>query len=117
MSEVLDGRTYWYAASMEAPLNETHAAYLLPNYDEFVSGFRDNTGAWEPIPADHWMFYHMVVIDGRIVGTWKRTLSKRAVLVEWNAFELPTPVQEDAVAAAAAKYGAFLGLPAQLERV
>ena len=52
-----------------------------------------------------------MVIAGKVVGTWKRTLTKKAVRVEVQAFEALNPAQQDAIQAAAQEYANFLELP------
>jgi hypothetical protein len=46
-----------------------------------------------------------------LAGTWKRTLKKDSVSLETNTFERLTKTESRAVAAAARRYGDFLGLP------
>ena len=52
-----------------------------------------------------------VVIGGKVVGTWKRTLGKKAVRVEVQPFEAFSPAQEQAIQAAAQEYANFLDMP------
>jgi hypothetical protein len=52
----------------------------------------------------------IVVVDGRIVGTWKRTIRKRDVLVEVNIIERLDDAEGRAVTSAIHEYGDFLGL-------
>lgn len=56
----------------------------------------------------------MYIVDGQIVGTWKRTLKKDAVVIEMNIFTPLTDAEEQAVDVAAHQYVAFLGLPVVL---
>jgi hypothetical protein len=53
----------------------------------------------------------VIVIDGRIVGTWKRTLGTRSVRVATRFFDRPSRRDERAVLAASRRYAAFHGLP------
>src|SRR4026208_2614736 len=55
-------------------------------------------------------FDNLIVIDGMLVGSWKRTLSKREVSIETNFNTRLTKAEERAVAAAVAEFGKFLGL-------
>jgi hypothetical protein len=48
------------------------------------------------------------------VGTWKRTFSKEAVIIEKNLFRPLTQPENRAVASAADQYGRFVGLPVEL---
>ena len=57
---------------------------------------------------------YIVVVDGQVVGTWRRTLSRAAVSLEFNLFTLLTERQSQAVALSAQRYGEFLELPVTL---
>ena len=54
------------------------------------------------------MFKPTIVIDGQVVGTWKRTLKKTTVTIELQPFNPLSDVESEAVATAAETYGAFL---------
>ncbi len=54
----------------------------------------------------------IVVVDGQVVGTWKRTLKKDAVVIETEIFASLTAAESRAVATAIDQYAAFLQLPA-----
>ena len=57
---------------------------------------------------------HVIVVDGQLVGGWKRTLAKTAVVVEVRLLvDLRAP-EHTAIIAAARAFGAFLGLPVEL---
>jgi hypothetical protein len=53
-----------------------------------------------------------VLIDGRAVGTWKRTLKRDSVFIETNLWTTLKRAERDALDEAARRYGEFLGLPA-----
>ena len=57
---------------------------------------------------------YVIVVDGRIVGTWKRTLSRASVVIETNPFRRLTRAEKGAVFEAAQKYGRFQDLPVSL---
>lgn len=58
---------------------------------------------------------YVILIDGQIVGSARRTLQKRAVTIETRLFLPLTEAQEQAVAVAAQRYGEFMGLPVALQ--
>jgi hypothetical protein len=60
------------------------------------------------------MFKPIIVIDGQVVGTWKRTLRKTKVLMNLDPFEPLSSTQMEAAAAAAEPYGRFLELPVEI---
>jgi len=118
--EVINGRTYWFAASMTTTKVSRQAAYLLPNYDEYIVGYTDRSAIFDSSHVDKLdarsnpLFQHTLVINGQVAGTWKRTLKKDAVIIELNPFAPLTKSEKQAVSAAAKKYGEFLELPVAL---
>ena len=55
-----------------------------------------------------------IVLDGRVIGTWRRTLARASVAIELDLFETPTRRARQAIAAAAQRYSAFLGVKASV---
>lgn len=114
--ETLDDRTFWW--SPETPTMDVQKApptvYLLPNYDELLLSYQEGSriaGTDDYIQAiDRGdVLSHTLMIDERIAGTWKRTIQKgRADLVA-KPFHALSNDEQQAFAAAAEQYGAFLG--------
>jgi hypothetical protein len=58
-------------------LKEARGTFLLPGFDEFVLGYGDRSAVLDPafatriVPGGNGMFLSTVVVDGRIVGTWR----------------------------------------------
>lgn len=110
------GETYWCAATPLPTPTSGDRAFLLSTYDEFLVGYssfdalRRGGRSAEEVGA----YDSTLVIDGRVVGTWRRVIHKAAVLVTVTPFVPLSESQRMAVAAEAERYGAFLGLPARL---
>ena len=122
VSEVLNGQTYWFASSLApAPLRETSlTAHLLPNYDEYFIGLKDRSAIGELARqsglADNStaLMAHIIILDGQIVGGWRRIIKKDAVVVQLNLITTLTKAEKQAIAVAAEQYGKFLGLAINL---
>lgn len=118
----VDGLSYWHAPTAPPADIASTTAWLLPAFDEYLLGYRERQAVLDPkfatriVPGGNGMFKPMIVIDGRVVGTWQRTLRKTKVLLKLDPFERLSPPQRDAVAIAAEPYGRFLGLPVELSR-
>lgn len=118
--EVIEGKEYWFVSTVQLTDSTVPVAFLLPNYDESIASYQDRSAAVDPIYTQMWdrgnaIFSHHVVIDGQIIGSWQRTLSKRAVTVEVRPFRTLSTAEAHAVAVAASRYGEFLGLPLVLQ--
>ena len=114
-----DGATLWLPATRPAR-SSFATAYLLSLYDELISSYKDRRAMVEPRHAKKIVgmgnaLTAVIAIDGRIVGTWKRKVSARAVTIHTRPFEPLPRAEARAVAAAARRYGEFLGLPAILD--
>ena len=121
LHEEIDGKTYWFDSSVAPATEESPTAHLLPNYDEYFIGFKDRSAIGEVaklvgIKANEPSFIaHVIILDGQLVGGWKRTLRKDAVQLEFKLITKLTKGQLRALDRAAGRYGDFLQLP--VERV
>lgn len=95
-------------------------AYLLPGFDEYLLGYKDRSVVLDPthatkvVPGGNGIFKPIIVIDGRVVGTWKRTFKKDRVAIALQPFNALSEAEARAVAAAAERYGTFVNLPVAL---
>ncbi|MCI0574310.1 MAG: winged helix DNA-binding domain-containing protein [Myxococcaceae bacterium] len=117
---------YWSEASPAttnpAPARSDRTAHLLPNYDEYFIGFKDrrailnrSMSAADLAARSSAFLAHVIAIDGQLVGGWKRTLKKTAVVIELEPVARLTKADHRAITRACAKFGTFLGLPAEVE--
>jgi len=120
MSEDINGQTYWFPESAPPEKIKTPTAYLLPNYDEYFIGFKDRSAIGEVAKRagikgdDPALIAHIIILDGQIVGGWRRTLKKDEALVETSLLTKLTEAEERAIADAAERFGKFLGLAVSL---
>jgi hypothetical protein len=98
------------------PARDAPRVHLLSIYDEYVSSYRDRSAIVSP---DHGRrlvnqgaaLVWAIVLDGQIVGTWRRVVARGRVTIEPTLFVRFSRAERDALGAAARRYGAFLGLP------
>jgi Winged helix DNA-binding domain len=117
----VDGQVYWTAGPAAKAPASVHLAHLLPIYDEYVVSYRDRTAVPHGpsmIPsgtgAGYVTFQHALVIGGQIAGTWRTSRSSRGVAIAATALRRLLPGERRALAAAADRYGRFLGIPVEL---
>lgn len=115
---VIDGQTYYFSASMPPAAEPPEAAFLLPTYDEFLIGFSsfDKSRTGGQAISQKVVFDSMIVIGGQIVGSWRRIFKKGAVVIELAPFAPLTAAEDAAIAAAAQRYGDFVGMPVDIEK-
>ena len=90
--EIVEGKEFWHVPSSRRPVEHTStAAYLLPPFDEFTVGYKDRSAALHRRDAGYAqsgaMIGPVVVVNGMVVGTWKR--STGAAHCERRAHVLP----------------------------
>ncbi len=118
----IGGRTYWSRENRppRGPASGV-TAHLLPKFDEYTVAYVDRTTLLdehavtklsEPCDA---IFNNVVLVNGRVVGTWKRTLAKASADITLTLFRELESAERRAVDAAAARYGRYLGRSAQVE--
>jgi hypothetical protein len=114
---VVEGVRYWSGPGREPALPGVH---LLPSFDEYLVGYRDRSAATTKEsmglvnPGANGIFHAVVVVDGLVRGTWRRAFDKGHVVVTVTAIDAFTERRRRDIAAAAARYGAFHGMPVQL---
>lgn len=94
-------------------------AHLLPGFDEYVIGYRDRSALLsseqtKDVLSSNGIFHPILVIDGRVYGTWKVRRSKGDVLIEVRPFARLSPQEVRYLEDAATEYGGFKGLSASV---
>jgi Winged helix DNA-binding domain len=113
----INDRDNWYPRDSK-PLNvPASTVHLLPNYDEYGIGYKDRSAFYDPAQAQlsgsrgNPVFRHLVVVNGKMMGTWDRALKGKAVSVAASLFA-PLPKKVHTVLAKTMKaYAKFLGVP------
>jgi hypothetical protein len=113
----VDGFTYWCADRRTPKADASPRAYLLPNYDEYLIAHKDrhlvvSRGSGDGVTRIKDPFVHHIVIDGRLAGSWTRTVKGGSVAVECAMYARPNADVARAIDAAASRLGQFLKLPA-----
>jgi hypothetical protein len=116
---VLAGKGYWSGPGRIAPRSpRTPRVLLLPGYDEYTVAYKDRspllTSPSKSLGTGFGLLSPVVVVGGRVVGNWTRTLGKDAVRIETKLRRGLAAAEGAALRAAAKRYGAFLGLETRL---
>lgn len=103
-----------YLMSEHTPLNKKmQSTYLLPAYDEYLIAYKDRAAALETIHTRNVLtingiFNPSFIIDGKVEGTWKRTIDKNEVLIEIFPFNPLSEIKKKAITRVAKQYSNFL---------
>lgn len=116
-------RTYWHgagpAATGRAPARpERNVVHLLPNFDEYFIAYRDRSAVTDGVALppsagarDGLFANNLILLDGRLIGTWRRLLEKKTVIVETRLGRELTSAARKGLAGAAERLGGFLDQP------
>jgi hypothetical protein len=119
IQETIGALTYWTVLAKAPAAADPARLYLLPNYDEYLIAYRDRGNVAGPLttadaPRDVDIYAHVLVVDGRFGGTWRRAQSSDAVEITVRPVDRLGREQARALATAAARHGSFLGVPASV---
>lgn len=104
---------YYYFPEM-LPTAHDQLHFLMPDYDEYGMGYKDRSVLIEPgSKGNKNQFDRVIIINGMIAGSWKRTLKKDTVLIELQLFDNHKKTDK-AIVTCLEKYGKFLGKKVQL---
>lgn len=115
-SESVEGKTYWLSAGSSRVPRTDRRAYLLPTYDEFLIAYTDRRASMLPgFNQKDAVFNATLLIDGQIVGSWKKLVKKNLVTLQLNTLATLTKKDQALVVDAATKYGDFLQREVQVK--
>jgi len=116
-----DGTDYYVAASaLEGGTfdklrdRDNREVHLLPGFDEYLLGYQDRSLALSDehfqrvVPGNNGIFLPMIVSDGAIVGTWRRTAKSKTFEIKPEHFDDATAAQLAGLQSASADYVRFM---------
>lgn len=120
IQETIDGKIYYFTQSRLKTNDKRPNAFLLSIYDEYTIAYKDRSALGgaryiEKMISMGNALTSVIIIDGKIVGTWKRSLKKDKVLITASLFRKLNVFEKQALKVAANNYGKFLGFDAALE--
>ena len=105
--------TYWFEPTAVFGATECAAMLLLPNFDEFTVAYRarqlfyPREIVYRPGPRYDAPFGNVIVVDGVVLGIWKRSARKGQISVQPEWFNPPLSAQAGAFGEAVARYTEF----------
>ncbi len=88
--------------------------HVLPGFDEYLLAYQDRSHALalehaqRIVPGNNGIFLPIIVADGRVVGTWRRTPKSKTAAIEADHFTVATKAIETGFASAAKAYARFV---------
>ena len=110
----LDGRTHWFKDPGISDNAKPKSIYFLPAYDEFMVSYKDRSVCLDPSRTketitNNGIFKPVVIVDGKVVGLWKRTTKKDSIHIEMQYFSPIKSTQMRGIHVAAKRYGDYNG--------
>jgi hypothetical protein len=117
----VDGQRYWWAGDHKsADSSPSPMVHLLQAYDEYVVGYRSPrtpinvAGLALPPVLRPPPFFNTVVVDGQVVGYWRRLNTDAGYRIETSLLRPLTAAEQDTLSAEVARYSAFAQRPVEL---
>jgi hypothetical protein len=109
--ETINGKRYYFSSSAKSGKINPATAYLLPTYDEYGIAYKERDAIIDlaDLKKMGGPFFSGIMMNGKMIGSWKRTIKKDSVHIETQAFRPFTKAQKSAITAAAKQYSKFLG--------
>lgn len=114
VSEEIDGQTYWFENSGSIPKGNSGTVHLLPAFDEFLISYKDRSAIVttknykKAVSSVNGLFRPIIVLNGEIVGTWRRIFKKYTVIIEPALFKALSKLEEKQLLEQAEAFGTFL---------
>lgn len=118
-SEDVNGRTFWFSKNLKQNDRMAENAFLLSIFDEYAISYKDRTDLSEERRIEKMIsmgnaLTAVVILDGKVAGTWKRKISKSRVEVTLNTFRKISSVEKSNLEKEVSKYAKFLGLEGKI---
>jgi hypothetical protein len=113
VQEVIDGQSYWLASTSPSQKAKSPAVYLLPPYDEYTVAYKDRSAVLDPaysskVNTGYGIFSPIVVLNGQVVGSWKRAIKRDKVELTPNLFIPFGKAEMRGLNVSAQRFGDFL---------
>ena len=86
----IEDATYFFFEAIPRPAKTTGQVRFLPIYDEYIMGYKNRKAiflAFKDLrPKPVLPFDSTIILDGQVVGTWKRTIKPKSVQLEYELF-------------------------------
>jgi hypothetical protein len=109
----IDGQTYWFTPDPPQAVVDPPRAFILSVFDEYTIGYKDRRAIASELVGERLgnlgnALTYLLVLDGQVIGSCRRTLQKKTVTVEVDSFQTLASDDREAISAAAQRFGRFL---------
>lgn len=115
VNEKINKQEYYFIPQKVGNSEKNPASFLMPDYDEYGMGYKDrsvllvaNTDM-NQFKGQNPAYNRMIIIDGKIEGTWKRIIKDKTVTIETVPFRPLSKTKSQKLAKAIKTYCLFIG--------
>jgi hypothetical protein len=110
-----DSKTYW-SFDHKLKIPNSPSALLLSIYDEYTIAYKDRSDISEARDIERMIsmgnaLTAVIILDGKVAGTWKKSLKKNTVEINLNPFEKFNEDEQNAIEAEIDRYEKFIRIP------
>lgn len=108
------GISYWFDPAVTPAASAT---YLLPGFDEYILGYKDRSGVLAAefsnriVPGNNGMFLPTLVINGQVVGTWKKIVRTKSQTILITPFTGLSDAQVASIEPIIKRYESYSSIP------
>jgi len=114
LTKTSDGdKVFWGPKDGVVVTRRASAASLLAEFDEYVVAYKDRSAVFDSndrLAMANGVLGRTVLIDGKIVGSWKQMNEKGSLKILVQPFRALTESERLAIAKAVDRYAKFLGV-------
>jgi hypothetical protein len=115
--ERIGDKSYWLSTDSQIPKQNVQSAFLLSIYDEYIIAYKDRSDLSEKRDIERMIasgnaLTAVIILDGKVAGSWKRSLKKGRIEIQLNPFRKLESKAKDALETEVRRYGKFWGMPA-----
>jgi len=112
VSQQVATETYWFSDSFSP--QKAKGLFLLPAFDEYIISYKDRTASivlerQKQTFTNNGIFKPVIVLDGQVIGIWKRSFEKNALTVETDFFQPQKTKLDNKIKKQVAALETFLG--------
>jgi hypothetical protein len=122
ITESIGSETYWFEDSSSINIVKSRSVLLLPAYDEFLIAYCNRNASLSNIDnrkaiSNNGIFRPVIVINGQVVGIWKRMINKDKVMIALSLFQPVNNKTIQKIKETANGIGKFLNKQAAIELI
>jgi hypothetical protein len=108
--EVIEQQEYFFNTAISLPDKQPEKIHLLPIYDEYIMGYKDRSAIMTFKDNAISSYDSMILFGGQVIGTWKRTISKNFIDIEFEFFNPLNKYQSKIFDKAVNRFSEFMNL-------